>query len=126
MNRTQALRGKPFNADEWQKLYYRNQQQYIRQRLTAIELLQEGQSRAQVSEQVGCRYDNIDDLDRQILGRRIEQLSEPNSTSKAESVDLSATTATQRHGADTTTHRLRVRSQSVDRSYPVGSDCPKV
>jgi hypothetical protein len=30
MNRTQAFRDKPFDADEWQKLYYRNQQQYIR------------------------------------------------------------------------------------------------
>jgi transposase len=59
MNRTHALRDKPFDADEWQKLYYRNQQQYMRQRLTAIKLLQEGQSRAQVSEQVGCRYDTL-------------------------------------------------------------------
>lgn len=59
MNRTQALREKPFDADEWQKLYYRNQQQYIRQRLNAIKLLQEGQSRTQVSESIGCRYDTL-------------------------------------------------------------------
>lgn len=59
MNRTQALRDKPFDVDEWQKLYYRNQQQYIRQRLAAIKLLHEGQSRTQVSEQVGCRYDTL-------------------------------------------------------------------
>lgn len=59
MNRTQALRNKPFDADEWQKLYYRNQQQYMRQRLTAIQLLHEGQSRSQVSEQLGCRYDTL-------------------------------------------------------------------
>lgn len=59
MNRTHTLRDKPFDPDEWQKLYYRNQQQYMRQRLTAIKLLQEGQSRAQVSEQVGCRYDTL-------------------------------------------------------------------
>lgn len=59
MNRTQAFRAQPFDADEWQKLYYRNQQQYIRQRLSAIKLLHEGQSRTQVSEQVGCRYDTL-------------------------------------------------------------------
>lgn len=59
MNRTQALRDKPFDADEWQKRYYRNQQQYIRQRLIAIKLLHEGQSCAQVSQQVGCRYDTL-------------------------------------------------------------------
>ena len=59
MNRTQALRDQPFDADEWQKLHYRNQQQYMRQRLTAIKLLQAGHSRTQVSEQVGCRYDTL-------------------------------------------------------------------
>ena len=59
MNRTHAFREKPFDADEWQKFYYRNQQHYIRQRLTAIKLLYEGQSRTQVSEQVGCRYDTL-------------------------------------------------------------------
>lgn len=59
MNRTQALRDKPFEADEWQKLYYRNQQQYMRQRLTAIKLLHEGQKRTQVSEQLGCCYNTL-------------------------------------------------------------------
>jgi transposase len=59
MNRTQAFQTKPFDADEWQKLYYRNQQQYIRQRLTAIKLLHKGQSRGQASEQIGCRYDTL-------------------------------------------------------------------
>jgi len=59
VNRTQALREKPFDANEWQKLYYCNQQQYIRQRLNAIKLLQQGQSRTQVSESIGCRYDTL-------------------------------------------------------------------
>lgn len=59
MNRTQALQDKPFDADEWQKLYYRNQQQYMRQRLVAIKLLHEGQNRTQVSKQLGCRYDTL-------------------------------------------------------------------
>lgn len=59
MNRTQALQNQSFDLEEWQKLHYRNQQQYIRHRLTAIKLLQEGQSRTQVSEQLGCRYDTL-------------------------------------------------------------------
>ncbi|BDM80309.1 hypothetical protein AM10699_31770 [Acaryochloris marina MBIC10699] len=59
LNRTQAFLDKPFDADEWQKFYYRNQQHYIRQRLTAIKLLNEGHSRTQVSEQVGCSYDTL-------------------------------------------------------------------
>jgi hypothetical protein len=36
MNQTKALQKKPFDAEEWQKLYYRHQQQYIRHRLEAI------------------------------------------------------------------------------------------
>jgi transposase len=55
----QCFRDNLFDPDEWQKLYYRNQQQYIRQRLTAINLLQKGQSRTQVSEQLNCRYDTL-------------------------------------------------------------------
>lgn len=55
MNRTQALRNQPFDANEWQKLYYRNQHQSIRHRLTAIKLLYEGNSRTQVREEIGYR-----------------------------------------------------------------------
>ena len=32
MNQTKALKNQPFDAEKWQKLYYRNQQQYIRHR----------------------------------------------------------------------------------------------
>lgn len=59
MNQTQALRIEPFNPDEWQKLYDRHQQQYIRQRLDAIKLLQQGNRRIEVSQQVGCSYDTL-------------------------------------------------------------------
>jgi transposase len=59
MNQTQALKEKPFNPDEWQKLYYRHQQQYIRNRLDGIKLIQQGNSRAQVCQQVGCSYDTL-------------------------------------------------------------------
>ena len=38
MNQTEALKNQSFDADKWQKLYYRNQQQYIRHRLEAIRL----------------------------------------------------------------------------------------
>jgi hypothetical protein len=32
MNRTQALKQKTFDEQQWQKLYYRHQQQYLRNR----------------------------------------------------------------------------------------------
>lgn len=59
MNRTQALQDKLFDAEEWQKLYYRHQQQYIRHRLEAVELLHQGNGRTQVCEQIGCSYDTL-------------------------------------------------------------------
>ena len=59
MNRTQALQEKPFDTDQWQKLYYRHQQQYIRKRLEAIKLLKQGNSRFQVCQEVRCSYDTL-------------------------------------------------------------------
>lgn len=59
MNRTQALEQKILDEDQWQKLYYRHQQQYIRRRLDAIKLLKQGHSRSQVSQQLGCSYDTL-------------------------------------------------------------------
>ncbi len=48
MNRTQALQEKALDTEQWQKLYYRHQQHYIRKRLDAIKLLKQGNSRFQV------------------------------------------------------------------------------
>lgn len=59
MNRTQALKQSAFDAQQWQKLYYRYAQQYIRKRLDAIKLLMDGQSRTQVAQQLNCRYDTL-------------------------------------------------------------------
>ena len=59
MNQTKALKNQSFDADTWQKLYYLNQQQYIRRRLEAIKLLHQGSSRIEVCEQVGCSYDTL-------------------------------------------------------------------
>lgn len=77
MNRTHAFRDKLFDADEWQKLYYRNQQQYMRQRLTAIKLLHEGHSRTQVSKQIGCRYDTLTRWMDQYLNAGLRGLVQP-------------------------------------------------
>jgi len=59
MNRTQAVLEKPFDLEQWQKLYYRHQQQYMRRRLEAVKLLHQGKGRRQVCEAVGCRYDTL-------------------------------------------------------------------
>jgi len=69
MNRTQAVQDQPFDSEAWQKLYYRHQQQYIRHRLEAINLLHQGLSRTEVCEQVGCSYDTLTSwVDKYLLG----------------------------------------------------------
>ena len=74
MNRTQALKQRAFDAQQWQKLYYRHPQQYIRKRLDAIKQLMLGQSRTQVCQQVNCSYDTLTRwLDSYLMGG-LEQL----------------------------------------------------
>jgi len=49
MNLSQRLRLVSLDKKQWQRLYYKNQQAYIRQRLSAIRYLREGKSRAEVA-----------------------------------------------------------------------------
>jgi hypothetical protein len=77
MNQTKALHNLPFEQDEWQKLYYRHQQQYIRHRLSAIQLLHQGNSRIQVCEQIGCSYDTLTSWREQISPGWTEGISKP-------------------------------------------------
>lgn len=77
MNQTQALEEKHFDPDEWQKFYYRHQQQYIRNRLDAIKLVQQGDSRAQVCQQVGCSYDTLTSWLKKYLSGGLNELVSP-------------------------------------------------
>jgi hypothetical protein len=54
MNRSEQLSAKSFEEEEWQKLFYKHQQQYIRRRLEAIKYLQNGKTRQEVMEKLGC------------------------------------------------------------------------
>jgi transposase len=54
MNLSQRLRLVELDKKQWQRLYYKNQQEYIRQRLSAIRYLSEGKSRAEVAQLLGC------------------------------------------------------------------------
>jgi transposase len=54
MNLSQRLRLVSLDKKQWQRLYYQNQQAYIRQRLSAIRYLSAGKSRAEVAELVRC------------------------------------------------------------------------
>lgn len=54
MDRLEELREKPFAIEMWQKLFYQNQQSYIRKRLQAIKYLYEGMTRKEVLLEVRC------------------------------------------------------------------------
>lgn len=77
MNRTQAVQNKAWDGDEWQKFYYRHQQQYIRHRLEAIKLLHQGNNRTQVGEQVGCSYDTLTSWITKYLNGGLSELVRP-------------------------------------------------
>lgn len=55
-SRTQKLKQKELNIEQWQKLYYQNQQSYLRTRLLAIKFLAEGKTRTEVTKLANCTY----------------------------------------------------------------------
>ena len=59
LNRTFQLCDRQLDLDLWQKLYYKHQQEYLRQRLLAIKYLYEGKNRTEVSELLNCTYKTL-------------------------------------------------------------------
>jgi len=59
MERIEALKNKGMDEEEWQRSYYKHQQQYIRKRLEAIKYLWEGKSRKEVMEKLDCARESI-------------------------------------------------------------------
>lgn len=59
MKRAEQIRVKSFEEEEWQKLFYKQQQQYIRKRLEAIKYLHEGKTRKEVMDKVGCARQSL-------------------------------------------------------------------
>ena len=77
MNLSQRLRLVSLDKKQWQRLYYKNQQAYIRQRLSAIRYLSEGKSRAEVAQLVGCTDLTIARWIGKYLDTGLEGLVEP-------------------------------------------------
>lgn len=59
MNKLEQLREKSFDKEEWQKLFNKYQQEYIRRRLEAIKYLHEGKTRKAVIEKIGCARQSL-------------------------------------------------------------------
>jgi transposase len=77
MNLSQRLRLVSLDKKQWQRLYYKNQQAYIRQRLSAIRYLSEGKNRAEVAKIVGCTELTIARWIGKYLEAGLEGLVEP-------------------------------------------------
>ena len=65
------------NWELWQKLYYKHQQAYLRQRLLAIKYLWEGKTRPEVAQLVGCTYATLTEWLDKFLEGGLEKLTEP-------------------------------------------------
>ena len=77
MNLSQRLRLVSLDKKQWQRLYYKNQRAYIRQRLSAIRYLSEGKSRAEVAQILGCTDLTIAKWMGKYLEAGLEGLVEP-------------------------------------------------
>ncbi|BAY50243.1 hypothetical protein SAMD00079811_78720 (plasmid) [Scytonema sp. HK-05] len=63
------LCARQLDSDLWQKLYYKHQQGYLRQRLLAIKCLYEGKTRKEVSKLLGCTYKTLTSwIDKFLIG----------------------------------------------------------
>ncbi len=76
-SRTQDLKKQQLNLEHWQKLYYQNQQSYLRARLLAIKFLAEGKTRTDVSQLVNCTYKTLTSWIDKYLEGGLEKLTEP-------------------------------------------------
>jgi transposase len=77
MNLSQKLREVSLDKSQWQRLYYKNQQEYIRKRLSAIRYLSEGKSRAEVGKIIGCRDATLAEWIEKYLAGGLAELVKP-------------------------------------------------
>ncbi|MBD1826059.1 helix-turn-helix domain-containing protein [Microcoleus sp. FACHB-61] len=77
MNLSQQLRLVRLEKKQWQRLYYNNQQSYIRQRLSAIRHLSERKSRAEVTKLLGCTDITLTRWVKTYLEIRLEGIVQP-------------------------------------------------
>lgn len=59
VTRTERFLEIGLDLEEWQRLYYKHQQEYIRRRLIAVKYLDEGYSRLQICQLIDCSYNTL-------------------------------------------------------------------
>ncbi|MEL6987696.1 MAG: helix-turn-helix domain-containing protein, partial [Bacteroidota bacterium] len=76
-SRTQEVKKRQLDLEQWQKLYYHNQQSYLRARLLAIKFLTEGKTRTEVTQLVNCTYKTLTSWIDKYLEGGLKKLTEP-------------------------------------------------
>lgn len=88
MKRSEQLNARQLDEEQWQKLYYKHSQQYIRRRLQAIKYLHEGKTRQEVIDKVGCaRQTLIDWIDIYCEGG-LPALAQPIKSNRSQRLDV--------------------------------------
>ena len=77
VNRTLQLGDRQLDLDLWQKLYYKHQKEYQRQRLWAIKYLYEGKTREEVTELLNCTYKTLSNWIDKFLQGGLDELVKP-------------------------------------------------
>lgn len=88
INRTFKLGERQLDVELWQKLYYKHQQRYLRQRLLAIKYLYEGRTRTEVSELVKCTYKTLSTWIDKFLEGGLNELVKPITHQVSSKLDL--------------------------------------
>ena len=126
--RTKELKKQQLNLEEWQKLYYQNQQSYIRARLLAIKFLAEGKTRIEVSQLLDCTYKTLSSWIDKYLEGGLEKLTESirhrvpqrlNPTQKQEFKQMLLEQTPQDYEIDRNLWTAKIMIQVIDREWNV-------
>jgi hypothetical protein len=115
MNRMEQLNGKKFEEQEWQKLFNKHQQGYIRTRLEAIKQLQNGKNRQEVMNHLGCAFPELNYVDRSLLSRRVKRISHGDKNEKSTAIRRERKSRIKEDAFGAKTNRVFDRSTDMDR-----------
>ena len=117
-NRTEIFRAYELDLELWQKLYYSDQQEYLRKRLRAIKAVYEGQSRYHVCRSLGCSYNALTKWIDVVLLYGLETLVAPIKHPRTpQQLSPEQKKRTQAHDSGTLSSELWYRAQFMDRRH---------
>ncbi len=105
-SRTQVFKEQSQDLEQWKKLYYQHQQEYIRKKLKALKYLWEGKSRREVTERIGCTYKTLTTWIDQFLQGGLIGLTQPLRHARSISTYSRTSARIKTHSVGTKANRL--------------------